>query len=75
MHFFNCVCVCVCVCIYICMQNVRPPLPDSCPIAFRQLIRRCWSIKTEKRPRFDEIVRILERYETCGRKSRFLDNN
>lgn len=44
------------------MQNARPPLPESCPNAFRQLITRCWASKPEKRPGFDEIVRILERY-------------
>nr|XP_043614311.1 serine/threonine/tyrosine-protein kinase HT1-like [Erigeron canadensis] len=49
----------------VCQKNARPPLPDSCPSAFRQLIRRCWSSKPDKRPGFDEIVRILERYSAC----------
>lgn len=48
--------------LFLFMQNARPPLPESCPNAFRQLITRCWASKPEKRPGFDEIVRILERY-------------
>ncbi|KVI06336.1 hypothetical protein Ccrd_015317 [Cynara cardunculus var. scolymus] len=47
------------------ITNARPPLPGTCPSAFRQLIRRCWSSKPEKRLGFDEIVRILERYRAC----------
>lgn len=49
----------------VCQKNARPPLPGTCPSAFRQLIRRCWSSKPEKRLGFDEIVRILERYRAC----------
>ncbi|KAD2806035.1 hypothetical protein E3N88_39412 [Mikania micrantha] len=49
----------------VCQKNARPPLPDSCPTVFRQLISRCWSSKPEKRPGFDEIVRILEKYTDC----------
>ncbi|MFS7971787.1 putative protein kinase TKL-Pl-4 family [Helianthus anomalus] len=49
----------------VCQKNARPPLHDSCPMAFRQLICRCWSSKPEKRPGFDEIVSILERYAAC----------
>ncbi|GJY56344.1 coiled-coil domain-containing protein 130-like protein [Tanacetum coccineum] len=39
-----------------------PPSPSSFPSAFRQLISRFWSGKPERRPGFDEIVSILERY-------------
>nr|GEZ08860.1 serine/threonine-protein kinase HT1-like [Tanacetum cinerariifolium] len=46
----------------VCQKNARPPLPASCPSAFRQLISRCWSGKPERRLDFDEIVSILERY-------------
>ena len=44
------------------MQNARPPLPSTCPLAFSHLINRCWSSNPEKRPQFDEIVSILESY-------------
>ncbi|BFG32576.1 hypothetical protein CerSpe_188500 [Prunus speciosa] len=43
-------------------KNARPPLPSTCPMAFSRLISRCWSTHPDKRPHFDEIVHILERY-------------
>ncbi|KAL0356061.1 UNVERIFIED_CONTAM: Serine/threonine/tyrosine-protein kinase HT1 [Sesamum radiatum] len=46
----------------VCQKNARPPLPTSCPAAFRNLIHRCWSSNPVKRPQFDEIVIILEGY-------------
>ncbi|XP_039025508.1 serine/threonine/tyrosine-protein kinase HT1-like [Hibiscus syriacus] len=46
----------------VCQKNARPPLPSSCPLAFCHLINRCWSSNPDKRPQFDEIVLILERY-------------
>ncbi|KAI3454504.1 hypothetical protein Pfo_011167 [Paulownia fortunei] len=46
----------------VCQKNARPPLPSSCPTAFRHLIHRCWSSNPDKRPQFDEIVSILESY-------------
>ncbi|KAB2090176.1 hypothetical protein ES319_A03G107100v1 [Gossypium barbadense] len=44
------------------MQDARPLLPSSCPLAFSHLINRCWSSNPEKRPQFEEIVSILESY-------------
>lgn len=46
----------------VCQKNARPPLPSTCPVAFRRLIKRCWSSNPNKRPHFDEIVDILEDY-------------
>ncbi|KAF5817327.1 putative protein kinase TKL-Pl-4 family [Helianthus annuus] len=46
----------------VCQKNARPPLPASCPWAFRELINRCWSTNPDKRPGFDEIVEVLEGY-------------
>ncbi|CAI0398687.1 unnamed protein product [Linum tenue] len=46
----------------VCQKNARPPLPVTCPRALSQLINRCWSSNPSKRPHFDEIVAILERY-------------
>ncbi|PNX87189.1 serine/threonine-protein kinase HT1-like protein, partial [Trifolium pratense] len=43
-------------------KNARPPLPSDCPLAFTNLIKRCWSSNPNKRPHFTEIVSILERY-------------
>ncbi|KAG9144208.1 hypothetical protein Leryth_021861 [Lithospermum erythrorhizon] len=49
-------------CICSSLKNARPPLPPDCPLAFRNLINRCWSSNPDKRPHFEEIVAILERY-------------
>ncbi|KAL8118317.1 serine/threonine/tyrosine-protein kinase HT1-like isoform X2 [Apium graveolens] len=46
----------------VCQKNARPPLPSTCPLGFRSLIRRCWAGNPSKRPQFDEIVTILESY-------------
>ncbi|KAF5734754.1 Serine/threonine-protein kinase HT1 [Tripterygium wilfordii] len=43
-------------------KNARPPLPPACPVAFRQLINRCWSSNADRRPHFDEIILLLEFY-------------
>lgn len=44
------------------MQNARPTLPTTCPLAFSDLISRCWSSNPKRRPNFEEIVSILESY-------------
>ncbi|XP_027121659.1 serine/threonine/tyrosine-protein kinase HT1-like isoform X3 [Coffea arabica] len=46
----------------VCQKNERPPLPSTCPLAFRHLINRCWSPNPNNRPHFEEIVSVLERY-------------
>ncbi|XP_044485196.1 serine/threonine/tyrosine-protein kinase HT1-like isoform X2 [Mangifera indica] len=46
----------------VCQKNARPPLPPTCPVAFRHLVNRCWSSNPDKRPHSDEIVSILESY-------------
>ncbi|OVA07591.1 Protein kinase domain [Macleaya cordata] len=43
-------------------KNARPPLPTDCPVAFSNLIQRCWSSNPNRRPHFEEIVSILESY-------------
>nr|GEU31177.1 putative ribonuclease H-like domain-containing protein [Tanacetum cinerariifolium] len=52
----------------VCQKNARPPLPASCPGAFCELISRCWSTKPDKRPTFDEIVKVLERYVASAKQ-------
>ncbi|GAA0149599.1 hypothetical protein Leryth_006590 [Lithospermum erythrorhizon] len=47
----------------VCQKNARPPLPPDCPLAFRNLINRCWSSNPDKRPHFEEIVALLESYK------------
>ncbi|KAK9277793.1 hypothetical protein L1049_027349 [Liquidambar formosana] len=46
----------------VCQKNARPPLPPACPMAFSNLINRCWSSNPDKRPHFEEIVLILKQY-------------
>ncbi|KAE9453746.1 hypothetical protein C3L33_14350, partial [Rhododendron williamsianum] len=46
----------------VCQKNARPPLPSTCPVAFRRLINRCWSSNPNRRPHFEEIVDILENF-------------
>ncbi|XP_050223731.1 serine/threonine/tyrosine-protein kinase HT1-like [Mercurialis annua] len=59
----------------VCQKNARPPLPPGCPPAFSHLIKRCWSSNPDKRPHFDEIVRILERYsESIEQDPEFFSN-
>lgn len=44
----------------VCQKNARPPIPTTCPNAFRIFIKRCWSSNPDKRPHFEEIVKTLE---------------
>ncbi|GAB2289542.1 hypothetical protein Dimus_023851 [Dionaea muscipula] len=46
----------------VCQKNARPRLPRSCPAALRDLVNRCWAANPDRRPHFDEIVKILESY-------------
>uniref|UniRef100_A0A453DMR2 Serine-threonine/tyrosine-protein kinase catalytic domain-containing protein n=1 Tax=Aegilops tauschii subsp. strangulata TaxID=200361 RepID=A0A453DMR2_AEGTS len=45
------------------VQNARPPLPASCPVAMSHLISQCWATNPERRPQFDDIVTVLEGYK------------
>ncbi|KMT10578.1 hypothetical protein BVRB_5g117000 [Beta vulgaris subsp. vulgaris] len=56
----------------VCQKNARPPVPTECPKALSRLIKRCWSSNPDKRPQFEEIVSILERYsESFNRDPEF----
>lgn len=44
-------------------QNTRPVIPKNCPAAMKELIEQCWSVETEKRPEFWQIVKVLEHFE------------
>jgi serine/threonine protein kinase len=37
----------------------RPPIPETCPPAFRTLIERCWHAAPAKRPTFHEVTDYL----------------
>ncbi|KAG9140575.1 hypothetical protein Leryth_016072, partial [Lithospermum erythrorhizon] len=44
--------------------NLRPIVPENCPLAMKALIEQCWSAQPEKRPEFWQIVKVLEQFES-----------
>lgn len=44
----------------VCLQHVRPPIPDKCDPGLRDLITRCWHPNASYRPNFTEIVQKLD---------------
>ncbi|CAI9100941.1 OLC1v1038132C1 [Oldenlandia corymbosa var. corymbosa] len=47
-------------------KNQRPPIPQRCPKAMRLLIEACWCSRSEKRPEFWQIVKVLEHFRGGG---------
>ncbi|KAL5715471.1 hypothetical protein ACHQM5_017284 [Ranunculus cassubicifolius] len=45
-------------------KNLRPVIPTNCPTALGDLVEQCWTLKSEKRPEFWQIVKILEEFES-----------
>eukprot|EP01114_Cavostelium_apophysatum_P012082 TRINITY_DN2680_c0_g1_i2.p1 TRINITY_DN2680_c0_g1~~TRINITY_DN2680_c0_g1_i2.p1 ORF type:complete len:334 (-),score=76.92 TRINITY_DN2680_c0_g1_i2:726-1727(-) len=59
----------------VCLQHVRPKIPDNCDPGLRDLITRCWHPNPAVRPSFSEIVTKLDYIivdlaieDTLGRK-------
>lgn len=46
-------------------KNSRPIIPTTCPSALRALIEQCWTVTSEKRPEFWQIVKVLEQFESA----------
>jgi hypothetical protein len=44
----------------ICIQNVRPPIPDDMLPCLRNLLELCWHKNPATRPSFAEIIRMLD---------------
>ncbi|KAL0678487.1 hypothetical protein Bca4012_006468 [Brassica carinata] len=44
-------------------KNTRPAIPKKCPAPMKDLIEQCWSVQTDKRPEFWQIVKVLEHFE------------
>lgn len=42
-------------------EAFRLPAPMDCPSAINQLMLQCWQNDRSKRPRFSDIVNILEK--------------
>ncbi|XP_042464236.1 serine/threonine/tyrosine-protein kinase HT1-like [Zingiber officinale] len=49
-------------------KNLRPPLSTSCSPVLNNLIERCWSANPSKRPDFNYVVSLLEKYDECLRE-------
>ncbi|GAA0186184.1 non-receptor serine/threonine protein kinase [Lithospermum erythrorhizon] len=45
-------------------KNLRPIVPENCPLAMKALTEQCWSLQPEKRPEFWQIVQVLEQFES-----------
>jgi len=41
------------------LEGKRPQVPKECPIAYRDMMTRCWHAKAEKRPTMNEVVDVL----------------
>jgi len=44
----------------ICIQNVRPPVPDDMLPSLRTLLELCWHKNPATRPSFTEVIRMLD---------------
>ncbi|PSS24635.1 Serine/threonine-protein kinase [Actinidia chinensis var. chinensis] len=45
-------------------KNLRPAIPQDCSPAMRALIEQCWSLQPDKRPKFWQVVKVLEQFES-----------
>ncbi|XP_010515015.1 PREDICTED: serine/threonine-protein kinase HT1 isoform X1 [Camelina sativa] len=54
-------------------KNIRPVIPKDCPTAMKELIELCWSLQTNKRPEFWQIVKVLEQFKKSLTKERRLN--
>lgn len=50
----------MCVLVGVGNNNLRLPIPDACPAAFRSLIQRCWSTRPRGRPSFGQLAYNLQ---------------
>ncbi|KAL6080092.1 putative serine/threonine-protein kinase SIS8 [Balamuthia mandrillaris] len=41
-------------------EKIRPEIPDQCPPAWADLIRRCWAEDPKQRPSFQQVLECLE---------------
>jgi len=41
------------------ISGTRPKIPEDCPVIFGKLMRLSWHANPDRRPNFDEIVKIL----------------
>jgi len=46
-------------------KNLRPAIPANCPAPLGVFIEQCWTLHPEKRPKFEQIVKVLEQFESA----------
>lgn len=58
----------ICLCLFVCVQVIkaveesyRLPGPMDCPEALYHLMMDCWQRERSSRPKFDEIVCLLDK--------------
>lgn len=44
-------------------KNLRPSIPNECPLSMKALIEQCWCLQPEKRPDFWQLVKVLEHFQ------------
>ncbi|KAL6493196.1 hypothetical protein OROGR_032955 [Orobanche gracilis] len=47
-------------------RNLRPTIPKECPDAMRALIEKCWALQPDRRPEFQQIVKVLEKFQSSS---------
>ena len=40
----------------VCVEGQRPSIPEGCPTALKELIKKCWEVKKEERPSFAKLI-------------------
>jgi hypothetical protein len=44
----------------VCQNNTRPPIPNNCPLSFKELIQGCWNSDPIKRPSMMDVLNKLK---------------
>jgi len=50
-------------------NNLRPPIPEHCPVRLANLIRACWARSPDTRPDFSQIYQILVEMSNAERQA------
>lgn len=50
-------------------KNLRPPIPEHCPVHLAHLIRACWARSPDSRPDFSQIHQSLIEMSNAERQA------
>jgi len=59
--FFLANCLFSCDFMQICLENLRPTIPEFVPRHLTQLLTLCWQEESARRPKMSQILAILEK--------------